>query len=40
VADLDLLVDDPAVAAAVADSGATLTGYRPLREAMRLAAET
>lgn len=38
VADLALLVDDPEVAAAVAASGATLTGYRPLREAMRLAA--
>jgi predicted glycoside hydrolase/deacetylase ChbG (UPF0249 family) len=35
VSDLDLLVDDPEVAAAVAGSGATLTGYRPLRDAMR-----
>ena len=36
MADLALLVDDPEVAAAVAASGATRIGYRPLREAMRL----
>ena len=34
-ADLALLVDDPDVAAAVTASGATLIGYRPLRDAMR-----
>ena len=35
VADLALLVDDPEVAAALAASGATRIGYRPLRDAMR-----
>ena len=35
VADLELLVDDVAVAEAVAASGATLIGYRALRQAMR-----
>ncbi|MGD0882431.1 MAG: polysaccharide deacetylase family protein [Acidimicrobiales bacterium] len=35
VADHELLVGDPGVAAAVAASGATLIGYRTLREAMR-----
>ncbi len=38
VADLSLLVDDVEVAAAVAASGATTIGYRPLREAMRAAS--
>lgn len=37
-ADLALLVDDVEVAAAVAASGATPIGYRPLREAMRSTA--
>ena len=36
VADLALLVDDPEVAEAVdAAGGATVIGYRPLRDAMR-----
>ena len=34
-ADLALLAGDPDVAAAVTASGATLIGYRPLRDAMR-----
>ena len=38
VADHDLLVDDAQVAAAVEATGATLIGYRPLREAMRSTA--
>jgi len=38
VDDLDLLVDDPEVAAAVDGSGATRIGYRPLREVMRASA--
>jgi chitin disaccharide deacetylase len=37
-ADLALLADDVEVAAAVAASGATPIGYRPLREAMRSSA--
>ncbi|MEI7860245.1 MAG: ChbG/HpnK family deacetylase [Acidimicrobiales bacterium] len=35
VSDRSLLVDDADVASAVAESGATLIGYRSLREAMR-----
>ncbi len=35
VSDRTLLVDDPEVASAMAESGATRIGYRPLREAMR-----
>ena len=35
VVDLGLLVDDPEVGAALAASGATTIGYRPLRDAMR-----
>jgi len=39
-ADLALLVGDAEVAAAVAASGATTIGYRPLREAMRSTSPT
>ena len=35
VSDLALLVDDPAVTAAVDAVGASRIGYRPLRDAMR-----
>ncbi len=39
-ADLALLVDDVEVAAAVAATGATTIGYRPLRDAMRSTSRT